>query len=118
MAKLPVIPSAVLADAAELWADSIDKFGRDVVFSSIDGALVVPIKAFCKRPKIMGLFDLTQQSYNQERYIVIVKAADMAGHDPAKFDRCRWDEEDHAVISVTQVDLQGVVFGFRFLAKG
>jgi len=118
VAKIPVLPQAVLDNAAELWNDSIDKFGRDVVFSSADGLLNVAIKAFAKRPKIMGLFDLTQQSYNQERYVVIVKASDMSAHDPAKFDRIRWDDEDHALLSVTQVDLQGVVFGYRFLAKG
>jgi len=114
---LPVIPSDVLLKAQTLWNESIDHYGRLVEISDSDGAVLVSCKAFCKRPKIMGLFDRTEQSFDQERYMVILKAADITV-EPAKFYSIRWDEEDHAVISTTQVDLMGVVFGYRTLAKG
>jgi len=35
-----------------------------------------------------------------------------------KFARIRWNNEDHAVLSVTEVDIAGTVFGYRILVKG
>lgn len=139
MPLIPAIPSAVLANARQVWNESIDKFGRPVTLSTNPGPgsswdlgvtwdggeywdaepeVVLNIKAFCKRPKILGLFDRTEQSFDQERYMVLVRADDLASIDPEKFDRIRWDDEDHVVLSTTQVDLQGTVFGYRFMTKG
>lgn len=117
--QLPVLPLQTLNDARDVWNDSIQKFGRLVDYErNEDGVTISGIKAFCKRPKILGLFDRTEQSYDQERYMVLLRADALGGNPPVKFDRFRWDGEDHAVISVTVVDLQGVVFGYRVLVKG
>lgn len=114
---LPVIGATTLAKAKSVWKDTIAAYGREVTFTSLETSASKTVKAFCKRPKILGLFDRTEQSYDQERYMVIVDADDFA-EDPAKFDRVRWDNEDHAVLSLTQVDLMGTVFGYRILVKG
>jgi hypothetical protein len=51
--------------------------------------------------------------------MVICDADDFpANMDPAKFMRASWDGEDHVFISITKVDLKGVVFGYRILVKG
>lgn len=116
---IPVIPQAVLADARAVWKDTIAKLGREVTLHNADDTLIAgPIKAFTKRPKILGLWDRTEQSYDQERYMLMLDADDLDGVDPEKFMRARWDEEDHAFISVTKIDLMGVVFGYRVLVKG
>lgn len=114
---LPVIPSAVITKAAAVWSDTIQALGRDVVLRPNDGSPDIPCKAFCKRPKILGLFDRTQQSYDQERYMVMLRASDVSG-GVDKFDRVRWDDEDHAVISITQVEMGSTLFGYRLLVKG
>lgn len=119
MALIPVLPSSVLTNARQIWEESIDKFGRLVDCSNTDATInIFGIKAFCKRPKILGLFDRTEQSYDQERYVVMVKPADLGGIPAEKFTRFKWDDQEHAVISVTEVDLLGTVFGYRFLVKG
>lgn len=117
---IPVIPESVLANAKQVWKESIAKFGREITLSNADESLTIgPIRAFTKRPKILGLFDRTEQSYDQERYMVMVDADDFPTDvTPEKFMRARWDDEDHSFISVTQVDLLGTVFGWRILVKG
>lgn len=116
---LPGVPANIVATAASVWSDSILAYGRDVTFKPIDGTTPVTIKALCRRPKILGLFDRTEQSYDQERYVVMVRSQDIpTSAEVEKFDRVRWDDEDHAVISVTQVELSGTLFGFRILVKG
>lgn len=115
---IPGIPANIVATAAQVWSDSILAYGKDVQFKPKDGSTPVTRKALCRRPKIMGLFDRTEQSYDQERYVVMVRAQDIPGGEVEKFDRVRWDSEDHVVLSVTQVELMGTVFGFRILVKG
>lgn len=117
---IPVIPQSVLASAKQVWKESIAGFGREITLHNADDSLIVgPVKAFCKRPKILGLFDRTQASYDQERYMVLLDVDDLPpGVDPEKFMRAKWDEEDHTFVSVTQVDLMGVVFGWRIMVKG
>jgi len=121
MATIPNISTKTLNDAKSVWKQVIAQYGTDVVLKSSDGLVppLGPIKAFCKRPKILGLFDRTEQSYDQEKYMVICDADDFpAGQEPEKFMRATWDGEDHVFISVTKVDLKGVVFGYRILVKG
>jgi hypothetical protein len=48
----------------------------------------------------------------------MVRAEDMPSDGVEKFDRVRWDSQDHAVISVTEVGLGEQVFGYRLLVKG
>jgi hypothetical protein len=110
-------PSGVSAQAAEVWSASIQAYGRDVTLRPNDLSPEVVCKAFCKRPKILGLFDRTEQSYDQTRYMVMIRAQDVPG-GVDKFDRVRWDDVDHAVISVTDVDLGAGTFGYRLLVKG
>lgn len=111
------LPAGVQARAADVWSSSILAYGRPVVLRPNDESPEVACKAFCKRPKILGLFDRTEQSYDQTRFMVMVRAQDFpTGVD--KFDRVRWDEQDHAVISYTEVEMNGVVFGYRLLVKG
>lgn len=115
-----VLPPGVGTKAAEIWVAAIDAYGRpDVFFKPNDGGPTVgPIKAFCSRPKILGLFDRTEQSYDQTRWMVSVKVSDFPdGVD--KFDRIRWDDEDHAVLSQpTPVRVGSLLFGYRILVKG
>ncbi len=120
MTMLPNISNTVLANAQQVWNDSIDQYGRSITLSNADGTVIAEnVQAFCKRPKILGLFDRTEASYDQERYMVMTKVdAFGPGKEPEKFVRARWDDEDHAIISVTKVDLKGVVFGYRLLCKG
>jgi hypothetical protein len=119
MATVPNISTATLNNAKSVWKQVIAQYGMDVTLKSADELTVLQIKAFCKRPKILGLFDRTQQSYDQEKYMVICDADDFpANMDPAKFMRASWDGEDHVFISITKVDLKGVVFGYRILVKG
>ena len=120
MATLPNISTATLNSAKGVWKQVIAQYGQDIMLTSANGLVKLgPIKAFCKRPKILGLFDRTQQSYDQEKYMVICDADDFpVGADPQKFFRATWDGEDHVFISVTKVDLKGVVFGYRILVKG
>lgn len=116
---IPTIPAATLEQARQVWNESIEKYGRLINLSDMDGRLSKDVKAFCKRPKILGLFDRTQGSYDQERYMVMLRADDFPdGITPEKFFRARWNDEDHVFISVTEVELQGVVFGYRVLVKG
>lgn len=116
---LPGIPANIVAQAASVWSDAILAYGRDVSFKPNDlGPTLNNIKALCRRPKILGLFDRTEQSYDQERYVVMVRSQDMPVDGVDKFDRIRWDNEDHVVISITKVELSGTVFGYRFLVKG
>ena len=114
---IPVIPANVTAKAAAMWSEAIDKWGRTVTFKPIDGSPSIDCKAFCKRPKILGLFDRTEQSYDQERYVVMVNSSDLPS-GVVKFDRIRWNNEDHAVISYTEVEMSGTLFGYRILVKG
>lgn len=119
MAVLPDISAATLARARDLWNQSIAQYGRDVKLTNLDGTLSKTVKAFAKRPKILGLFDRTQASYDQERYQLIMRAEDFPdGLPPEKFMRAEWDGEEHMFISVTQVELKGTVFGYRVLVKG
>lgn len=111
-------PAGIPAQAAEVWSSTILFFGRDVTLIPIDGGADVNCKAFCKRPKILGLFDRTEQSFDQTRFMVMLRVQDVPGGMIHKFDRVRWDEQDHAVISYTEVDLGVGVFGFRVLVKG
>lgn len=114
---LPIVPSSVVTKASTVWSDTIQGFGRTVTLKPNDGSPETTCKAFCKRPKILGLFDRTEQSYDQERYVVILRAQDVPD-GVEKFDRVRWDDEDHAVISYTQVELVNTLFGYRLLVKG
>jgi hypothetical protein len=119
MAVIPTIAPAVLANARDVWNQTIQQYGREVQLSNLDGTLSKPIKAFVKRPKILGLFDRTQASYDQEKWMLICRADDFpAGFTPEKFMRATWDSEDHSFLSVTPVDLSGVIFGYRILVKG
>jgi len=120
MTVVPPISPQVLSSAKAVWKDTIAQYGREITLHNVDDSLIVgPIKAFCKRPKILGLFDRTEQSYDQERYMVMLDADDIpADVDPTKFMRARWDDEDHVFLSTTKVELRGVVFGYRILVKG
>jgi hypothetical protein len=116
---LPNISASVLAAARSTWNDALVQYGRDVVLSSLDGTLSKTVKAFVKRPKILGLFDRTQASYDQEKWMVMLRADDFPeGVTPEKFMRVTWDGEDHNMLSVTPVDLKGTIFGYRVLVKG
>lgn len=126
---VPKISAKTIAQAKAVWKESIAEYGRTVELEAEYGAAVEvepgavelrkTVKAFVKRPKIMGLFDRTEQSYDQEKYQVLVDADDFpVGSEPRKFMRVNWDGEQHAMISVTEVELKGVVFGYRILTKG
>ena len=117
MALVPQIPATTLAQAKTVWKESIAAYGREVQFQSDDESVTKTVRAFCKRPKILGLWDRTEQSYDQERYMVIVDGDDFPT-GARKFARIRWNNEDHAVLSVTEVDIAGTVFGYRILVKG
>lgn len=120
MSLVPNVSAATLAKARQVWEEVIDQYGRDVTLYDVDGNQIGagPVKAFCKRPKILGLFDRTQASFDQEKYTVLLKETDFGAVDPEKFLRVNWDDEDHSVISVTKVELQGTTFGYRLLVKG
>lgn len=110
-------PAGIPAQAADLWSSTILTWGRDVTLRPNDGSPEITCKAFCKRPKILGLFDRTEQSYDQTRFMVMLRVQDVPdGVD--KFDRVRWDDQDHAVLSQTQVEMGGTLFGYRLLVKG
>lgn len=114
---IPRINRKVLETARAVWNQAIDDYGREISLHNADNTLIANgVRALCKRPKILGLFDRTEQSYDQTKYMVMLKAD--AVEDPEKFMRARWDNEDHVFISVTKVDLIGVVFGYRILVKG
>jgi hypothetical protein len=116
---IPALAPSTLAQARQVWNEAIAMYGRDIVLENADGTASKPVKAFCKRPKILGLWDRTQGSYDQERYMVLLRADDfLEGLTPEKFQRAVWNDEDHVFISVTEVDLSGVVFGYRILVKG
>ena len=114
---MATFPSGIPAQAADIWRSSIQEFGRSVTLRPNDGSPEVECKAFCKRPKILGLFDRTEQSYDQTRFMVMISAVDVPA-GVAKFDRVRWDSQDHVVLSYTEVDLGTGVFGYRLLVKG
>jgi hypothetical protein len=120
MSIIPNVRAATLAKAKQVWNEAIEANGREVTLYDMEGTIALPIKAFVKRPKILGLFDRTEQSFDQERYMLLLKADDFttAGKAPEKFMRATWDEQDHSFVSITEVDLQGVIFGYRILAKG
>jgi hypothetical protein len=113
---IPNVGASTLAQAKQVWDEAIDKFGSDVVLKNQDETTEVTVKAFAKRPKIMGLFDRTQASVDQERYVLLIKYADCP--DPEKFMRAYWDGQDHIFISVTRVELANTVFGYRIMVKG
>lgn len=110
-------PAGIPGKAADVWGSTIQAFGRTVTLRPNDGSAETTCKAFCKRPKILGLFDRTEQSYDQTRYMVMVRAEDITPPID-KFDRVRWDDQDHAVLSITEIDLGTGVFGYRLLVKG
>lgn len=110
-------PTGISAQAADIWRSSIETFGRMVTLRPNDGSPSIDCKALCKRPKILGLFDRTEQSYDQTRFMVMVSAVDVP-NGVSKFDRVRWDNQDHVVLSFTEVDLGSGIFGYRFLVKG
>ena len=113
------ITPATINKAKAVWEQMVDQGGKLVSMESPDEQLVISnVRARTARPKIMGLFDRTEQSYDQEKYIVMTKVDWLAGHTPEKFVRIRWDEEDHLILSYTEVYLGDVVFGYRFLVKG
>lgn len=115
---LPRISVRTAAQAKQVWEEAIDLYGSDVVLTANDDTTKT-VKAFAKRPKILGLFDRTQASFDQERYMLLLKAVDFdGGVMPEKFMRATWDQEDHMFISVTKVELAGVVFGYRVMVKG
>ncbi len=116
MASLP----RVAARAKAVWEAAIETYGRTVTLRPLDPAdeEIQDVKAFCTRPKILGLFDRTEQSFDQTRFIVQFRAMDVPEGGVEKFDRIRWSDTDHAVISVTEVVLSDVVIGYRFLVKG
>lgn len=119
MPIIPRISTKVLNQARQVWKESIAEYGREITLTDLSGKLVMKIRAFAKRPKVLGLFDRTEQSYDQEKYMVLLDADDFpAGVTPEKFMRASWDGEDHAFIGITKVDLKGVVFGYRILVKG
>lgn len=111
-------PSGIPSTASDVWSSSIQAFGRQVTLRPNDGSADVACKAFCKRPKILGLFDRTEQSYDQTRFMVMLRAADVPPGGVSKFDRVRWDGQDHVVLSYTEIDLGVGVFGYRLLVKG
>lgn len=116
---IPTVNPGMIAKARAVWEQMIDAQGRTVSLTDTTGTLSKDIKAFVKRPKILGLFDRTEQSYDQEKYMLLVKAVDFpTGYEPAKFFRATWDGEDHIFISTTAVDLAGDTFGYRILVKG
>jgi len=117
---IPPISLSVRNGAKQVWKETIAQYGREVTLENADGSNIVgPIKAFAKRPKILGLFDRSEQSYDQTRYMLLVDADDIPpGVDLEKFMRANWDGEEHMFMSVTKVDLSGVVFGYRILVKG
>lgn len=116
---IPVIPQSVLNTARAVWEDYIDKFGGPVALHNADDTEIATVQGVYKRPKILGLFDRTQASYDQERYMLMLKASDFIGGVlPEKFMKARWDEEDHSFISVTKVEFSGTVFGYRVMVKG
>ena len=117
MAMVPQIPLLALEQAKTVWKESIKAYGREVDFTSDDESVTKKVRAFCKRPKILGLWDRTEQSFDQERYMVLVDADDFP-NGMRKFARVRWNNEDHAVLSFTEVDIAGDVFGYRVLVKG
>jgi hypothetical protein len=119
MSLVPNLSADVLAKAKQVWEESIDFYGSEIQLENADGSDTKTVKAFAKRPKIMGLFDRTQDSYDQEKYVLIVKAISFDSNIlPEKFVRARWDNEDHMFISVTKVEISNVVFGYRILVKG
>ena len=112
-----IFPPGIAAQAAEVWSSTILAFGRPVELRPNDESAPIACKAFCKRPKILGLFDRTEQSYDQTRYMVMIRAQD-APAGVAKFDRVRWDSIDHVVLSFTDIELGSGVYGYRLLVKG
>lgn len=116
---LPTIAPSVLANAKQVWKEAIAQYGQLITLESADGLTIAgPYRALCKRPKILGLFDRTEQSYDQTRFMVMMDADDMGETDPKKFMRAVWDNEKHVFLSVTKVELSGTVFGYRILVKG
>lgn len=119
MSLLPNVTAATIAKAKQVWGESIEKYGHPVVLKNADESLQKTILAFTKRPKILGQWDRTEQSYDQEKYMLLVKADDLQGdYAPEKFMRAEWDSEDHVFLSVTKVELGTTVFGYRILVKG
>lgn len=119
MSLVPSLAASTLAKAKQVWEESIDIYGSDIQLANADGSDIKTVKGFAKRPKIMGLFDRTQDSYDQEKYVVMLKASSFDSNIlPEKFVRARWDNEDHVFISVTKVEISNTVFGYRILVKG
>lgn len=123
MSILPNIAPTVLAKAKQVWEETITAYGREVeLLPDPDDSTTAPVtlRAFCKRPKILGQWDRTQGSFDQEKWMVMVNAKDLpVGVEPHKFQRVRWDQEDHVVLVVASpVDVSGTVFGYRLIVKG
>lgn len=120
MSILPNIPMQVSSQAKSLWESFIDQYGENVKFIRNSDDFEFTCLAVPRRPKILGLFDRTEQSFDQTRFMVMVKSSDFTSNnvDPEKFDRVEWDGTDHATLSVTNVRLGPVLFGYRILVKG
>ena len=105
--RLLPISARALTRAKQVWEEQIAANGRVVeIFDAFDNAITSPsgnpIKAFCKRPKIMGLFDRTEQSFDQEKFTVLLSASDLPTDlEPEKFHRIKWDSIEHVVINAT-----------------
>lgn len=119
MSLLPNVTASTIAKAKQVWGESIEKYGKPVVLKNGDESLQKTVQAFTKRPKILGQWDRTEQSYDQEKYMLLVKADDLQGdYSPEKFMRAFWEGEDHVFLSVTAVELGSTIFGYRILVKG
>lgn len=123
----PTVNHAALQKARSTWKQAIQEYGRPVDLESADGLFTRSgVRAFCKRPKAMGQFDRTEQSFDQERYVVLFDADDFLPTDadpnlgirPDKFARIAWAGERHAFLSCTELEMMGIVFGYRVLVKG
>lgn len=117
---LPNIPTQVASFAKANWEAFVDQYGEPVKFIRNSDDFEFVCKGVPRRPKILGLFDRSEQSFDQTRFVVMVKAADFSLNNvtPEKFDRVEWASIDHACLSITEVRLGAVVFGYRFLVKG
>lgn len=117
---MTVVLPTVAARAKQVWDATIQTYGRTVSLRPIedDAPEVAGIKAFCTRPKILGLFDRTEQSFDQTRFVVQLRVQDIPASGIDKFDRVHWDGIDHAVMSVTEVVLSDLQIGYRLLVKG
>lgn len=117
---MTVVLPAVATRAKQVWDSTIQTYGRTVSLKPIEDGepTLTGVKAFCTRPKILGLFDRTEQSFDQTRFVVQLRVQDIPETGIDKFDRVHWDGIDHAVMSVTEVVLSDIKIGYRLLVKG